>query len=69
MKGILDYCNYETEDGYHGKLSSIVTNIKFRYIAKINNGYRTFEFDDNIELPSLFVIMSSFRFSLIGGND
>lgn len=67
--GILDYCEYETVDGFHGKLSSISKDPQYFSIPKINNGNRTFEFDTEIQLPTFIVSMPEFRFPLIGSND
>jgi hypothetical protein len=63
--GILDYCNYETRGGYHGKLTSNSSS-KTVSIAEINNGYRTFEFDSSIDLQSVIVDFPLLRFPLIG---
>lgn len=65
INGILEYCNYQTGNGFHGKLTSN-PNSKSVSVAEINNGNRTFEFDSNIELPSIIATMPMFRFSLIG---
>ena len=42
--GILDYCNYATNDGYHGKLTSNSAG-KNISISVINTGYQEFELD------------------------
>lgn len=65
VNGILEYCNYQTNDGFHGKLTSN-PNSKSVSIAEINNGYRTFEFDSEIQLPSVLAPIPMFRFPLIG---
>lgn len=67
--GILDYCEYETFDGFHGKLSSISKDPQYFSIPKINNGNGTFEFDTEIQLPTFIVSMPAFRFPLIGSHD
>lgn len=69
VNGILASCDYQTNDGFHDKLSSITSNPAYLSIAKINTGYRTFEFDSSIELPSIITTMPMFRFPLIGSND
>src|SRR5699024_431893 len=43
INGILEYCNYQTDNGFHGKLTSN-PNSKSVSVAEINNGNRTFEF-------------------------
>lgn len=63
--GILDYCNYETNNGFHGKLTSNSASETVS-IAEINNGYRTFEFDSSIQLQSVLITIPLFRFPLIG---
>lgn len=63
--GILDYCDYETITGFHGKLKSNSSS-KTVSIAEINNGNRTFAFDGSIELQTVIVTMPLFRFPLIG---
>lgn len=65
VNGILEYCDYQTNDGFHGKLTSNPSS-KSVSIAEINNGNRTFEFDSSIELPSIIATMPMFRFPLIG---
>lgn len=42
--GILDYCNYDTVNGYHGKLTSNSAG-KNISISEIDNGYSEFELD------------------------
>ena len=65
VNGILEYCDYQTNNGFHGKLTSN-PNSKSVSVAEINNGNRTFEFDSSIELPSIIATMPMFRFPLIG---
>ena len=65
INGILEYCNYQTDNGFHGKLTSN-PNSKSVSVAEINNGNRTFEFDSSIELPSIIATMPMIRFPLIG---
>lgn len=65
VNGILEYCDYQTNDGFHGKLTSN-PNSKSVSVAEINNGYRTFEYDSSIKLPTIIAIMPSFSFPLIG---
>ena len=65
VNGILEYCDYQTNDGFNGKIISN-PNSKSVSVAEINNGYRTFEFDINIGLPYIIATMPSFRFPLIG---
>ena len=64
VNGILEYCNYETIDGFHGKLTSNPNSDEVS-VAKIH-GDRIFEFDGNITLPTIITAMSAFRFPLIG---
>lgn len=65
INGILEYCDYQTNDGFHGRITSN-PNSKSISVAEINNGYNTFEFDDNIKLPSIITVMPTFRFPLMG---
>ncbi|MCC8063212.1 MAG: hypothetical protein LIO68_08255 [Rikenellaceae bacterium] len=65
VNGILEYCNYQTNDGFHGKLTSN-PNSKSISVAEIDNGIRKFELGDEIKLPSIIAVMPTFRFPLIG---
>lgn len=63
--GILDYCDYETNDGYHGKLTSNSAGNEIS-IPVINTGYREFEFDGIIQLPYVCCKIPGFYFPRIG---
>jgi len=64
-KGILDYCDYETRDGYHGKLTSNSAS-KNLEIAIINNGSWEFELNDGIKLEAFICNIPAFCFPRIG---
>jgi hypothetical protein len=66
INGIIDYCEYETNDGYHGSITSIANGNDLVSIPEIYNGYRTFEFDNMIYLNSMVAKIPSFRFPLAG---
>jgi len=68
IDGILEYCNYQTSGGYHGKLSSITNNPPYLSIPKVSNGSYETEIT-LINLQSLVVQIPIFRFPLIGSND
>lgn len=63
--GILDYCDYATNDGYHGKLTSNSSGNEFS-IAVINNGYREFEFDAITDWPTVCCSIPTVYFPRIG---
>jgi len=50
--GILDYCNYSTVNGYHGKLTSDSAGNDIS-ISIIDNGYREFELDAITDLAGI----------------
>jgi len=68
VNGIIEYCDYQTSGGYHGKLSSITNNPPYLSIPKVSNGSYETEIT-LINLQSLVVQIPMFRFPLIGSND